>query len=236
MKNKKGIVEFENDLGDPIFFEVKRMKILGLNGSPRKNGNSMKLLESAINGAKDAGAETEIIHLYSMNFKGCRSCFACKRKSPMYGKGCAMKDDFTGVMESLLAADAWIFSTPIYNGHMSSSMSALLERFYFSHNSYDAHEKMVDREYPSLLIYNMNGNQNFLDKMGIENSCKYDVFLMESGFGKSQYFIANSTIQFDDYSKYHTAAVPIDAKMKLSSEQFPQDLQHVYNLGKNLLS
>ena len=212
------------------------MKILGFNGSPRKNGNSMKLLESAIRGAQDSGAETEIIHLYNLNYKGCRSCFACKRKSPMYGKGCAMKDDFTQIMNDMLAADAWIFSSPIYNGHMSSSMSALLERFYFSHCNYDSHERMVEREYPSLLIYNMNGNQNFMDKMGIENSCKYDAFLMERGFGKSQYMIANSTLQFDDYSKYHTAAVPVEAKMKFSEEHFPQDLQRAYDLGKNLLS
>ena len=95
---------------------------------------------------------------------------------------------------------------------------------------------MVDREYPSLLIYNMNGNQNFMDKMGIENSCKYDSFLMDRGFGKSQYMIANSTLQFDDYSKYHTAAVPVEAKMKFSEEHFPQDLQRSYDLGKNLLS
>ena len=62
------------------------MKILGLSGSARPKGNSMKLLTEAIRGANDAGAETEIISLYNMNFKGCRSCFACKRKSNFYGK------------------------------------------------------------------------------------------------------------------------------------------------------
>ncbi len=212
------------------------MKILGLNGSPRLKGNSVQLLTEALHGANDAGAETELISLYGMNFKGCRSCFACKRKSPFYGKGCAIKDDFTGVMEKLLAADAWIFATPIYNGHMSSSMSALLERFYFSHHNYDAHERMVGKEYPSVLIYSMNGNPDFMNKMGVENSCKYDAFLFENAFGSCKYMVANATLQFDDYSKYHTAAVPVEKKMKYNAEHFPQDLQRAYEMGRELIS
>lgn len=211
------------------------MKILGFNGSARKNGNSFKLLTESIRGAKDAGAEVEIVNLYEKNFKGCRSCFACKRKGPFYGKGCAMKDDFTKIMENMLDADGWIFATPIYNGHMSSSMSALLERFYFSHCNYDAHERMVEREYPSVLIYSMNGNQQFMDKMGIENSCKYDAYLLKIGFGECKYMMANSTLQFDDYSKYHTAAVPVEKKTEYSKEHFPLDLLNAYNLGKNLV-
>ena len=85
------------------------MKILGFNGSARKNGNSMKLLNEAVRGAQDAGAEVEIIQLYEKNFKGCRSCFACKRKTPFYGKGCAMKDDFSAIMAQMLEVDGWIF-------------------------------------------------------------------------------------------------------------------------------
>ncbi|MBR2773558.1 MAG: flavodoxin family protein [Selenomonadaceae bacterium] len=210
------------------------MKIIGLNGSARLKGNSAKLLAEACRGASDAGAEIQIVNLYPLNFKGCRSCFACKRKSNFYGKGCAMKDDFTQVMNDMLAADAWIFATPIYNGHMSSSMSALLERLYFSHCNYDAHERMVEREYRSVVIYSMNGNQQFMSKMGIENSCKYDAFLLEKGFGACKYMVANSTLQFDDYSKYHTAAVPVELKTKLSAELFPQDLNRAYELGKEL--
>ena len=211
------------------------MKILGFNGSARKNGNSMKLLNEAVRGAQEEGAEVEIIQLYEKNFKGCRSCFACKRKSPMYGKGCAMKDDFSEIMAQMLQVDGWIFASPIYMGHTSSSMSALLERFHFSHLNYDEHKKMVDRDYPSVFLYSMNGNQDFMHKNGIDNACKYDAFLMEEAFGSCEYMIANATLQFDDYSKYHTAAVPVDKKTKFSEEHFPLDLQNAYNLGKNLV-
>ena len=49
-------------------------KIIAVNGSPRKKGSTAELLENALRGAKDAGAETELVNLYSLNFKGCISC------------------------------------------------------------------------------------------------------------------------------------------------------------------
>ncbi len=212
------------------------MKILAFNGSARKIGNSMKLLTEAVRGATDAGAEVSIVQLYEMNFKGCRSCFGCKRLSPLYGKGCIQKDDFTPVMQEMLNVDAWIFASPIYMGHTSSSLSALLERFHFSHLNYDSHEKMVSRDYPSIFLYSMNGNSDFMHKNGIEHACQYDAFLMEEAFGSCEWMIANSTLQFEDYSKYHTAAVPVEKKTQFSSIQFPKDLQRAYDLGKNLVS
>lgn len=56
------------------------MKAIFINGSPRRNKNTAQMLESAMRGAQEAGAEVEMIHLYSLNFKGCMSCFLCKRK------------------------------------------------------------------------------------------------------------------------------------------------------------
>ena len=56
------------------------MYILAINGSPRKTWNTAKLLQSALKGAEDCGADTELIHLYDYDFNGCYSCLACKRK------------------------------------------------------------------------------------------------------------------------------------------------------------
>ena len=57
------------------------MKAIILNGSPRKNFNTARLLESAMKGASDAGAECEFVNLFGYEFTGCRSCFACKIKN-----------------------------------------------------------------------------------------------------------------------------------------------------------
>jgi multimeric flavodoxin WrbA len=59
------------------------MKVIALNGSPRKKWNTATLLKHAVDGAASNGAETELIHLYDYNYKGCISCFACKvKRSP----------------------------------------------------------------------------------------------------------------------------------------------------------
>ena len=214
------------------------MKIIGLNGSPRKNGNSAALLDKALEGAASAGAEIERVDLYPLNFKGCRSCFACKRKGAFYGKGCAMKDDLTEVMRRMLDADGWVLSSPIYNGHTSSCLSALMERLFFSYHSYDEHGPMfsLEKAYPSLFLYNLNGGPEFVEKMGLEYSCKYDTFLFNSGFGPSRYMIAYNTLQFDDYSKYHSAAVPLERKMAWHEAHYAKDLERAYEMGRALVT
>ncbi len=56
-------------------------KILLLNGSPRKNWNTHKLLLEAERGALEMGAETRLVHLFDLkNATDCKSCFACKIK------------------------------------------------------------------------------------------------------------------------------------------------------------
>ncbi len=57
------------------------MKALFINGSPRKKFNTAQMLESAMKGAADAGAETEWINLFDYEFTGCRSCFALDNRS-----------------------------------------------------------------------------------------------------------------------------------------------------------
>jgi multimeric flavodoxin WrbA len=54
------------------------VKVMAFNGSPRKKWNTATLLEKALEGASSQGAETELIHLYDLDHKGCISCFACK--------------------------------------------------------------------------------------------------------------------------------------------------------------
>jgi multimeric flavodoxin WrbA len=68
------------------------MKVLALNGSPRKNWNTSIVLNHALEGAAFKGAETELINLYDYNYQGCISCFACKLKGgKSYGKCAKIK-------------------------------------------------------------------------------------------------------------------------------------------------
>jgi multimeric flavodoxin WrbA len=62
------------------------MKLLAVNGSPRKNKNTAMLLEQVVAGAAAKGAEAELVHLRGRQYSGCVSCFECKRiGGPSYG-------------------------------------------------------------------------------------------------------------------------------------------------------
>lgn len=56
------------------------MVVIGVNGSPRKQWNTATLVSKALEGAAAQGAETELVHLYDLDFKGCKSCLACKTR------------------------------------------------------------------------------------------------------------------------------------------------------------
>ena len=85
--------------------------------SPRKNGNTAKLLNRALEGAKDAGAEVEMVNLYDRDliYKGCMSCFACKVKGGRKGV-CSFKDGLQPILERAVEAEVLICGSPVYCG------------------------------------------------------------------------------------------------------------------------
>jgi len=71
------------------------MKLPAFNGSPLKKWNTSQLLLRALRGAESERAKTKLDYLHDLDFKGCTSCFACKRaRGKSYGH-CALKDDLS---------------------------------------------------------------------------------------------------------------------------------------------
>ena len=104
------------------------MKALFINGSPRKNWNTHKLLESAMKGASDSGAETELMHLYDFTFKGCVSCFACKLKGNKTNGVCAIRDVLRPVLEKANQSEIVVIGSPIYFSYPTGPVRSFLER------------------------------------------------------------------------------------------------------------
>jgi multimeric flavodoxin WrbA len=104
------------------------MNVVAILGSPRKNGNSAALLDAALKGAAESGAVCERIDLFDLQYKGCVSCFGCKRLGgASYGR-CAQKDALTPVLEKILAADVLLLATPLYFGEVPGAVRNLLQR------------------------------------------------------------------------------------------------------------
>ena len=100
------------------------MKILAISFSPRKNGNTVTLLNEALKGAEESGAETELYSVAGKDLQPCDGCWACTRE----GKPCHIQDDMPALLDKMLAADGIIFGTPIYFYGMTAQAKTVMDR------------------------------------------------------------------------------------------------------------
>ena len=209
------------------------MKAIAINGSPRKDWNTDLILQEALKGAADAGAEVEMIHLYDLNFTGCRSCFACKRKDAEPAK-CFWKDDLSPVLDKILSADAVFFGTPIYFGEITSQMHALIERLSFILMTYDDYsKKLFHGKVNCGCFYTMNVPQEGYEKM-YEARMQQSFAVLNKLNGEVVDYACCDTLQFSDYTKFQTAMFSEEHKHKMREEQFPKDLAEAYQIGQKL--
>ncbi|AHF10468.1 flavodoxin family protein [Dehalobacter restrictus] len=99
------------------------MKVLGISGSPRKGGNTETLLDEALAGAHEAGAETEKIILSTCRYQSCLSCGACEKAGI-----CIQKDDMQGIYGKIALADVMIFASPMYFYTVSGWAKSAIDR------------------------------------------------------------------------------------------------------------
>lgn len=213
-----------------------QLKAIFINGSPRKNWNTHKLLMEAERGAKELGAATEMFHLYDLNYKGCRSCFACKLKGNKTNGVCAIRDDLRPVLEKLHEADVVVIGTPIYYDTMVGEVSNLITRMLFPTVLYDV-DQQNDRLNPIRkkcgLIVTSQVPKSVLDH-GYNYPFESSAEAISRYFGACETLYAADTWQFDDYSRYHANVFDMEHKEYQRDVQFPKDLNAAYELGKRL--
>lgn len=99
------------------------MKILGLMGSPRKQGNTDLLLDQAFSGARSAGAQVEKVMVPDLEIAPCREYYGCLRDG-----NCVIEDDMTALYPKLWEADAVILASPIFFYGLTAQAKALVDR------------------------------------------------------------------------------------------------------------
>ncbi len=103
---------------------MEKLKILGVSGSPRKNGNTTKMVQRALDGAAAvSGVETELYELAGRKINFCISCYKCLEKGE-----CVFDDDLGAFIKKYLEADGIIWGAPVYHISVPASMKALLDR------------------------------------------------------------------------------------------------------------
>jgi multimeric flavodoxin WrbA len=99
------------------------MKVLGIMGSPRRRSNTEILLDKALEGAREAGAEVEKVLVSKLKISPCLEIYACLKDGD-----CAIKDDMQLLYKKLLEADHIIFASPIFFYGITSQAKAIIDR------------------------------------------------------------------------------------------------------------
>lgn len=212
------------------------MKIAAFNGSPRKNGNTATLLKESLEGAKSAGASCELVHLYSLDYKGCTSCFECKKLNGKSYGACAMTDGLTPILETIDQYDALVFGSPVYFGTETGEMRSFLERLMFPFLTYTpGYESIFSKKIPTAMIYTMNVNAEQVQQLDYMPFIERTQFFLGNILGSCDLLLSTDTMQFNDYSKYLSPIWDPEAKAKRKAEVFPLDCQKAKELGAKLI-
>ena len=212
------------------------MKVIAVNGSPRKNWNTATLLLKALDGAASQGAETEIFHLYELDYKGCISCFACKKKNGQSYGMCAVKDDLTSILEKVMEVDAMILGSPIYYGSITGEMKSFMERLMFPYSTYtDPPGTLYSRKIRTGFIYTLNAPEEMIKERGYDRYFNANEMTLERIFGFSETLCSFDTYQFDDYAKYFAPRFDPIKKAKRRAEVFPKDCENAFAMGARLV-
>jgi len=102
------------------------MKVVGINGSPRKKGNTGILIQHVFNELEAEGIETEHVQVGGRNIRGCLSCYKC-----FQNKDCRCsndKDVLNEILAKMIEADGIILGSPTYFSNMTAEMKSLIDR------------------------------------------------------------------------------------------------------------
>ena len=102
------------------------MKVLGINGSPHKNGNTYKLISEIFRGASENNHRCKVVHLIDLHLDYCDWCGACWETTPGV---CPIDDGFMEHLEEIFEADALIVATPSSTRSVTGYMKNWLDRF-----------------------------------------------------------------------------------------------------------
>lgn len=144
--------------------------IVGIQGSPRDNGNTAMLLEAALQGAAEAGARIIKFKLNDMNIRPCQACGACEHTGR-----CVMRDDMDQIVEAFEQMDAVIIASPVYFGGVTAQTKTMIDRCQpFWARKYVLKKPVADdNRRRDLLLLSVLGHEKADLIQGIRTNIKY---------------------------------------------------------------
>lgn len=214
------------------------MKIMAINGSPRKQNNTATVLRKVLEGCASEGSEIKFVNLHEYKFSGCISCFACKRlESPSFGK-CMIVDDLRSIFNAISVSEGLIIGAPVYFGQLPGALMNFYERFLFPQFQYDPQNySLFTQKLETAFVYTMNVPKESMEQCGYPKSFNAYQNLFDKLTGNaSKTLYVNNTYQFDDYDKYYMKTFKEEDKRKYRDEHFPVDLAKAHKLGAHVVN
>ena len=207
------------------------VKIMIIDGGPRKNFNTASMLQKFAEGANAVSSDVEVrtVRLYELDYKGCMSCMACKIKGKA-SNVCKFKDALTPILEEIAQADGLVLGSPIYFGDVTGQMRTFLERLAFPWLSYNDYSMTAPKKMPVLLIETMNGTR----EMNNDNGYGSMEYCISRALGKPEKLNAYNTYQVKNYDRFELAGFSEEAKRQYRDEYWKEDLRKSYDAGKKM--
>ena len=206
-----------------------------VNGSPRKQWNTARLLEKVVEGAQSVGMDAKLVHIYDFDFKGCVSCFACKQVDGASCGRCAVRDSLAPLLDEIRDVDALVLGSPLYFMAETGEMRSFMERVCFPYLCYSNPPKsLFPRRIRNALVYTMNVGEERAANMGMTEHSKRTKFFMEMIFGPCEIQTCYDTLQYADYEAHGNEIFDGAAKKRRHEEVFPKDLESAFELGKRM--
>ncbi len=141
------------------------MKVIILQGSARKEGNTAKVLGWVEKELTNMGHEVDSVYLHSKNLKGCMGCGKCKEKTDKIG--CVQKDDMPDILEQMINSKLVIFSSPLYFWGVSAQLKAVIDRTYslYTNANLPNHASLVDGQRQALITTGAGPYENNAEGM-----------------------------------------------------------------------
>jgi multimeric flavodoxin WrbA len=132
------------------------MRVLGISGSPRRNGNTDILLSTALQVLAAEGIETEFLSLADRPVKPCVACRGCMASETMR---CVQEDPaFDGILDKFARADGVLVGSPVYFGSATPQTMAVLDRVGYVARKYP---ELLRRKVGAAIVVARRAGQNF---------------------------------------------------------------------------
>jgi multimeric flavodoxin WrbA len=212
------------------------VKIIAINGSPRKSSTTAKLLKAFLEGAESVGGvSTELIDIYDLQFTGCRECFLCKIKGgKMYGT-CGFKDGAKDALKRASECDGLAFGAPVFLGDFSAQGKAFVERLLFPMTSYEGGDfSLFKGKKPTAVFGTMNVKEDFMREHYM-SQFENTVGWFESIYHERPFTLfSTNTYQFNDYSRYDAGLWNEEEKRRWRDERLPKDIEEARRIGRGM--